>query len=425
MACRGSGVQIPSAPLIKMNISFIKEILNQTKNLAFSQFFIAVVSLLQVSLVVKILGVEKYGIVTLIVTLPTLVFRALHSKNSDVTLLTIKKGSPVIYSFVFDLIVGLVAFLICILALNSPIKSYFGINNLDFYIVVFIVSRIFQTFSESSKAWLIKEGSLKKFSVLESLSVSMRFSAIVILISISPTVENYIIGQTIYSIFYGVASIFVMKSSIQLRLFNYSDFISYVKTIFLLFKDIRFNQIMGLVPQHFDVIIVSIVSDYSAVGIYKFAKRLIEPVNYIISIFNPWLQSKLSQEDTSFRIKGFVNRFLFPLVTLVIFSYIFLGKIVIELIGSKDFLISYEPMIILLFGYSFFLLTFWIRQYLLFNNLIRFHTYGRIIYASSFILISLFIAPKYGYNGIALSLSIAMVLQKIFEYVIFMNKLNQ
>ena len=216
-----------------------------------------------------------------------------------------------------------------------------------------------------------------------------------------------------------------MKSSIQLRLFNYSDFISYVKTIFPLYKDIRFNQIMGLVPQHFDVIIVSIVSDYSAVGIYRFAKRLIEPVNYIISIFNPWLQSKLSQEDTSFRIKGFVIRFLFPLVTLVIFSYIFLGKIVIELIGSKDFLISYEPMIILLFGYSFFLLTFWIRQYLLFNNLIRFHTYGRIIYASSFILISLFIAPKYGYNGIALSLSIAMVLQKIFEYVIFMNKLNQ
>ena len=161
-----------------------------------------------------------------------------------------------------------------------------------------------------------------------------------------------------------------MKSSIQLRLFNYSDFISYVKTIFPLYKDIRFNQIMGLVPQHFDVIIVSIVSDYSAVGIYRFAKRLIEPVNYIISIFNPWLQSKLSQEDTSFRIKGFVIRFLFPLVTLVIFSYIFLGKIVIELIGSKDFLISYEPMIILLFGYSFFLLTFWIRQYLLFNNLI-------------------------------------------------------
>ena len=112
MACRGSGVQIPSAPLTKMNISFIKEILNQTKNLVLSQFFIAIVSLLQVSLVVKILGVEKYGIVTLIVTLPSLVFRALHSKNSDVALLSLKKGSALIYSYIFDLIVG---FLSCLL----------------------------------------------------------------------------------------------------------------------------------------------------------------------------------------------------------------------------------------------------------------------------------------------------------------------
>ncbi|MFL2681329.1 MAG: hypothetical protein ACJ0GS_02195 [Candidatus Actinomarina sp.] len=51
-----------------MNISFIKDILRQTKDLIISQFFIAAISLLQVSLVVKILGVEKYGMVTLIVT---------------------------------------------------------------------------------------------------------------------------------------------------------------------------------------------------------------------------------------------------------------------------------------------------------------------------------------------------------------------
>ena len=425
MACRGSGVQIPSAPLTKMNISFIKEILNQTKNLALSQFFIAIVSLLQVSLVVKILGVEKYGIVTLMVTLPSLVFRALHSKNSDVTLLSLKKGSALIYSYMFDFIVGFLSFLICILLLNLPIKSYFGINNLDSYILIFIASRILQTFSESSKAWLVKEDNLKKFSILESLSVGVRFIAITTLISSSATVENYILGQTIYSIFYGVSSIYIINKSTQFGSFRIDDFISYVKTIFPLYKDIRFNQIIGLVPQHFDVIIISIVSDFSSVGIYRFAKRLIEPVNYIISIFNPWLQSKLSQKDNSFSIKAFFIKFLLPLVLLVNLFYIFLGKSVIKFFASNDFLVSYEPMIILLFGYSCFLLTFWIRQYLLFNNLIRFHTYGRIIYTSSFILISLSIAPTYGYNGIALSLSISMVLQKTFEYLIYKGKLTQ
>ena len=162
MACRGSGVQIPSAPLTIMNISFIKEILSQTKELVLSQFFIALVSLLQVSLVVKILGVENYGIVTLMVTLPTLVFRALHSKNSDVTLVSIKQDSLVGYSYLFDLLIGFFAFLICMITLNLPISSYFGIETLDSYIVVFLASRIIKTFSESSKAWLIKQGKLRK-----------------------------------------------------------------------------------------------------------------------------------------------------------------------------------------------------------------------------------------------------------------------
>ena len=425
MACRGSGVQIPSAPLTKMNTSFIKEIISQTKDLAFSQFFVAFASLLQVSLVVKILGVEKYGIVTLMVTLPSLIFRAFHGKNSDVTLLSIRRGSALVYSYFFDLIIGILSFSICIVMLNLPLKSYFGINNLDTYIIIFIASRIFQTFSESSKAWLIKEGNLRKFSILDSLSVGVRFIAIVTLISISATVENYIIGQTIYSIFYGVSSIFILRKNVQMSLFNWNDFKQFLKSVFPLYKDIRLNQIIGLLPQHFDVIIISIVSDYSAVGIYRFAKRLIEPVNYIIAIFNPWLQNKLSQEGEMFRIQSFFRKFLLPLVATVILFYISLGKTVIELIGSEDFTIAYEPMLILLSGYSFYLLTFWIRQYLLFNKLIRFHTYGRVLYSSTFILLALFIAPLYGYNGIAISLSFSMILQKIFEYFIYKTKLFQ
>ena len=425
MACRGSGVQIPSAPLTKMNRSFIKDILSQTKDLLLSQFFIAFVSLLQVSLVVKILGVEKYGIVTLIVTLPSLVFRALHSKNSDVILLSIKQKSSLLYSYFFDLIVGLFAFTICIVTLNLPINTYFGINKIESYLLFFIASRILHTFSESSKAWLIKSDNLRKFSLLESLSISIRFLAIIILISNSPTVENYIIGQTIYSIFYGVSSIFILGKSLQIRAFNFSEFKMYLKSILPLYKDIRFNQIIGLIPQHFDVIIISIVSDYSAVGVYRFAKRLIEPVNYIISTFNPWLQSKLSQDDNTFNIKPFVTKFLLPLVSSVILFYVLLGKAFIRLIGSQDFITSYVPMLILLTGYSCYLLTFWIRQYLLFNNLIKFHTYGRIIYSVAFILIALLTAPTFGYNGIAFSLSISIILQKIYEYLIYKQKLTQ
>ena len=325
MACRGSGVQIPSAPHFNMNISFIKDILRQTKDLIISQFFIAAISLLQVSLVVKILGVEKYGMVTLIVTLPSLVYRSLHSKNSDVTLLTLKEKAPVMYSYLFDLIIGIIAFLICISVLNLPVKNYFGINEIETYIFIFFASKILQTFSESSKAWLISTDSLRKFSLLESLSVAIRFIAIVSLISFSPTVENYIIGQTIYSAFYGVGSVLYIVKSIELRNFKLNDFKLYIKSVLPHYKSIRLNQIIGLIPQHFDVIIISVVSDFSAVGIYRFAKRLVEPVNYIVAIFNPWLQSKLSRKEREFDIIQFFYKFLLPVGVAVVLFYTFLG----------------------------------------------------------------------------------------------------
>ncbi|NND23499.1 MAG: hypothetical protein HKN86_02285, partial [Acidimicrobiia bacterium] len=228
-----------------MNISFIKDILRQTKDLIISQFFIAAISLLQVSLVVKILGVEKYGMVTLIVTLPSLVYRSLHSKNSDVTLLTLKEKVPVMYSYLFDLIIGIIAFLICISVLNLPVKNYFGINEIETYIFIFFASKILQTFSESSKAWLISTDSLRKFSLLESLSVAIRFIAIVSLISFSPTVENYIIGQTIYSAFYGVGSVLYIVKSIEFRNFKRKDFKLFIKSVLPHYKSIRLNQIIG------------------------------------------------------------------------------------------------------------------------------------------------------------------------------------
>ena len=101
------------------------------------------------------------------------------------------------------------------------------------------------------------------------------------------------------------------------------------------------------------------------------------------------------------------------------------GRTVIKLIGSEEFISSYEPMLILLIGYVCYLLTFWIRQYLLFNKLIKFHTYGKILYSFTFILLSFLLGSTNGFNGIALSLSISMILQKIFEYVIYKNKLAQ
>ena len=108
-----------------MKFLYIKEIYLQTKELIGSQFLIAVISVLQVSYVVKQLGVENFGTVTLIITLPSLIFRATHSRNSDVTLLALKKGQNIFTdSLFFDFFIGLFSFTVCFLTFYSGLGHY-------------------------------------------------------------------------------------------------------------------------------------------------------------------------------------------------------------------------------------------------------------------------------------------------------------
>ena len=100
-----------------------------------------------------------------------------------------------------------------------------------------------------------------------------------------------------------------------------------------------------------------------------------------------------------------------------------MGKSIILLVGSREFTSAYQPMIILSLGYLFYLLTFWIRQSLLFNELITYHIYGRFIYTAIFIATSLPLTNLFNLNGLALSLSLSMIIQKLYEYFIYKNKI--
>ncbi len=199
MACTGSGVQIPSAPLTSMNLKYIREIFNQTKDLIGSQSSIAVISIIQVSFVVNQLGPENYGAAVLLIAVPSLIFRATHARNSDAHLLTIKMGNSLfLESVLFNGLTGLFSFLICLfifnnqIIINSSIGAYFGLEILSFTLVIYLFSRVIHTFSETAKAILIFNNQMRKYSILELGSVSVRFIALIILLLDEPTVENFL-----------------------------------------------------------------------------------------------------------------------------------------------------------------------------------------------------------------------------------------
>jgi len=425
MACRGSGVQIPSAPLTKMNISYIKKIFLETKELFTSQALIAILSLVQVSYVVKQLGAEKYGVITLLVTFISLFFRALHSKNSDVALLAFKKEDKNIFypALLFDFLIGVLAMILCLTIYLTPYFSKINIENFSMYLLLFLFCRTIFNFSETSKATLINTGKLKILSSMELSGILIRFFLIISLISIDPTIQNYLLGQSLYLLSYGLIAVAISRKEINTKRYeskmNFREYWLSVKNIY---KKIRYDQVLGLIPQHFDILLLSLLGDLTLVGIYKFAKRLVEPINYIVTGFNPWIQNQYSNRKI-IDFSDFVKKLLLPLSTVILLIFITTGKKIIELIGSNEFASAYEPMIILTFGYLIYLLTFWIRQALLFNELIIYHAYGRLIYSFVFIILSIPLTYFFNVAGLAYSLSSAIALQKIFEYIVYKKKI--
>ena len=431
MACTGSGVQIPSAPQTNMNLKYIREIFNQTKDLIGSQSAIAIISVIQVSFVVNQLGPAKYGAVVLLIAVPSLIFRASHARNSDVNLLVLKDGKNFYFeSIFFNFITGIGSFLLCIviftnpIIINSSLGDYFGIETLSNVLLIYLLTRIIQTFSETSKSILIFHDDLRRYSILEISSVVVRFIALVFLLLNDPSVENYLIAQSIYGITFGLFGLYLSNKYRDSSNFNIQHFKAYSKAIRSFYGKIRYDQIIGLIPQHFDVILLAVIVDIQTVGIYQFAKRLVEPINYLVVTFNPWLQNKLKSEDKDFNITSFFSRILLPISILLFGIYFIFGRNLILFIGNEEFLNSFEPMMVLLIGFTTYLLSFWIRQYLLFADLIEFHAYGRIIYSFVFLVLAVLLSDSFSSLGIAIALSSAMVLQKLFEYTIYLIKIK-
>jgi len=404
-----------------MNLNYFKTLFLETKELAFSQLLIILLLFIQISVVTRGLGTSNYGRAALVLALVALIFRTLHSRNSDVTLLMLKKHRKNIYavSLLFDFFIGIISMFICIILFQSSFNTLFGDYQLNLTLTALLCSRVIQTFSESSKAVLTFHGKFKKFAVVDSVSNISRFLAIVILFYFEQSIENYLLGQALFSLTYGLLGVFVCRKYLVISDISIKNIKEYFQVFKLDFFKQRADQLVGIIPQHLDLIILGYFTDFSTVGVFRIAKRLVEPINYIVTILNPYVQNKLSSDSPDINFKDLIKNFLLPLTFVLTIIYLSFGRNFIQFLSGKEFIEAFFPLMILLGGYFTYLATFWIRQLLLFNDLLQYHSVSKLIATLSFLVLSFLFVNQHGASGLASALSISMVLQKLYEFNIY------
>ena len=417
MACKGSGVQIPSAPH-----NFMKSFVLETKELLLSQGVIAILAIIQIRIVATNLGPEVYGKIGVFWGLITLCFRLLNSRNSDLVLINFKNKdksflrSSILFEIILGLISSIIALTLFLITINLEILDT---NQIPFYIFIFILSRISLNILEVFKGFYTHSGNLKIYSLVESASSITRFVLVVSFIVYNPQIDSFFFAISINNFIVGIVVLFLLfkNNQSQNQQMSLKEYYSYSKSNF---KKIRLDQVVGLIPQHLDVVVIGFFSDFYSAGIYRIAKKLVEPINYIIVAFSPWMLNKINN-DQKYNFRKLTIQVLFPITFLLVAIYSLFGDLLISFVAGEEFQESIMPMVILLFGYTAYFITFWTRHYLLLNDLILKHTIGRIINLTVFIISSSILIAEYSFNGIASSISLGIISQKIYEVFVYVK----
>ena len=413
MACKGSGVQIPSAPLDKMKNFFI-----ETKELLLSQGIIAVLAIIQVRVVATNLGPEIYGNIGVYLGFVGISFRILNSRNSDLILinsnLTDKNFTK--SAVYLELILGVVS----LFFVSSIFFIYY--KSIENYLVLYFFTRVLFNTQEVFKGVFTHTGDMKTYSLVESFSNITRFILVVSFISFSPSISSFFFALSIHQVVVSILVLILLYKS-NLNQSETMNFKEYMRLSKKSFYKIRTDQAVGLIPTHLDVVVIGYFANYYSAGIYRIAKKLVDPINSIIVAFSPWMLNKISK-DNNYNFKKLTINLLIPSSILIIFVYYFFGNQLIELIAGNAFYDSFSPMMILLVGFISYYLTFWTRHYLLLNDLILKHTIARVINLLAFVVTAPILITNYGFNGIAFSISISVLLQKIYELSVYLKNRN-
>ena len=234
-------------------MEYIKNILNNSKGLFTSQIATFVLLIVQVGLVTKSLGVENYGKLSVMLISVSLIFRLFLSKNSDVTLFYLSKSNKFEFfnSLFFDIFLGTICFIVSILLFFFT-ENYFEYD-LDNFLVLFLITRILQYSEETFKGFFISFSEFNKLALLNFFTILIRFVALYLILIKNSTISGYFFAVSLSTIVSFFIGLFYCRQYLFLEKISFKTFKIYISEIKETYFKQRFDQVAGIIPNHFDI----------------------------------------------------------------------------------------------------------------------------------------------------------------------------
>jgi len=414
-----------------------------------AQVVTSVVSLIQVVILARILGVKNFGILGLIIIYVEIVnqlvdFRVWETATKYISQYWIKEEreralATVKLCYLTDFSTGILSFIIVVLSAAMASNYILHEPEIGSLIKIFAISLLLKTTDNTSIAILRVFDKFRWLSFYEIFIAIMRFAFIILFLflgfGLKGVIFGYICASGLGGIMAGTSALLEIK-----RRFKKTWWLVRTNLIKDKWKEMAWflantnlHAFLRLFSSKSDVILLGYYTNPIAVGYYKLARdiflavsRIGEPINKAIYP----LIAKLIAAGEETQVKGLIKKISFLIGIFVVFAGIFVslfGEKIVVIVAGADFRPAGKALSIIIWSITW-LIFIWIPSVLLSFNKSGLLTIINLLSTVSLIAGLFIVIPLYGFIGTSVVVLLYYILWTILSlmcYFLFISKAHE
>ena len=392
----------------------------------------AVLSLVQGVFVARWLGPELYGVATLVMSIPSLVYTFFDARSAEVSVKFLSEFDArgereralamCKLGYAVDLAIALLTFFSVLVTARWVASRIVQRSEMEMLILVYAAAFLLRAFVGTSYAIMASLGRFLLIATIEILTTILRVGIVLGLILAGWQVAGFVWGNVVSiavtGLLYSVYAYSLAKrqwGGSWLR-GNWQWLKEHGREIFgfLAYNDL--GALWGMIPKQLDIIILGYFRGPTEVGYYKLAKTISSRVGYLVGPLQSVVYPDLA------RLWGIGDRLRFwrkvkhlawkvgaPL-GLLILAAIACVPLILPVIFGLSFNSAVPATQILFIGYGLWLVFFWLRPLFMAHGWMREWAIFIGLYAFISFVGWLIFVPYYGYIALCLWWLLALII---------------